>query len=69
MVKELINRDSRFIHFNRQDLSKWRDSSIKDRLVWSKKTLAEVQKEFSPGGTTTCFDIFVSIFHQLNVSY
>ena len=69
MVEELMSQDFHFTHFNRQDLSKWRDQSIKNKLVWSEQTLAEVRKEFLPGGVDTHFDVFVSIFQLLDVSY
>jgi hypothetical protein len=34
-------------------------------MVWSKKTLADVQKEFLPGGNQTRFNVFVSVLAQL----
>lgn len=62
LVKQLQQQDSRFKHLSHRRIGEWRDSSIRDRIVWSKGTLDEVKKEFLPGGTTTRFDAFVSIF-------
>jgi len=39
--------------------------NIKDRIVWSEKTLNEVKKGFLPGGMQTQFDIYVSTFYDL----
>ena len=61
LIKQLRQQDSCVNHFNHQDISEWRDSSIKDRIVWSKKTLGEVKKGFLPGGIQTHFDVFVSV--------
>ena len=61
LIKQLRQQDSCVNHFNHQDISEWRGSSIKDRIVWSKKTLGEVKKGFLPGGIQTHFDVFVSV--------
>ena len=60
VVQTLQSRDSRFKHLTHQRLSDWRDKSQKDKIVWSEKTLADVQKGFLPGGNHTHFNVFVS---------
>jgi hypothetical protein len=65
MIRTLQSRDSRFKYLTHQRLSDWRDKSQKDKMVWSKKTLADVQKEFLPGGNQTHFNVFVSVLAQL----
>jgi hypothetical protein len=62
VLKDLQNRDMRFKYLTHQRLSDWRDKANLDKIVWSKKTLAEVQKGFLPGGDQTHFSVFVS-FH------
>jgi hypothetical protein len=62
IIKQLRQQDPRFNHLNHQRISEWRDASVKDKIVWSEKTLNEVKKGFLPGGIQTRFDIFVSIF-------
>jgi hypothetical protein len=69
LVKQLQQLDDRFIHLTHRRISEWRDPSVKDRIVWSAKTLDEVKKGFLPGGIQTRFDIFVSVFQQLDISY
>lgn len=69
LVKQLQQQDPRFIHLSHRRIGEWRDSLIKDRIVWSKKTLDEVKGGFLPGGVQTHFDMFVSIFLQFNISY
>ena len=66
LVKQLQKQDPRFNHLNHQRISEWRDPSVKDRIVWSEKTLNEVKKGFLPGGVQTRFDVFVSISLQSN---
>jgi len=61
LIKQLRQQDLCFNHLNHQRISEWRDPSVKDRIVWSEKTLNEVKKGFLPGGIQTRFDIFVSI--------
>jgi hypothetical protein len=65
LIKQLRQQDPRFNHLNYQCISEWRDALVKDKIVWSEKTLKEVKKGFLPGGIQTRFDIFVSIFYSL----
>jgi len=60
LLRQLQQRDARFIRLSQQRLGEWRDKSVTDRIVWSKKTLEKVQKGFLPGGIQTHFNIFVS---------
>lgn len=60
LIKGFQQQDSRFIHLSHRRIGEWRDSSVKDKIVWSKKTLDEVKKGFLPGGIQTRFDVFVS---------
>ena len=62
LVKRLRQQDDRFNHLKHQRISEWRDPSVKDRIVWSEKTLNKVKMGFLPGGMQTQFDIFVSTF-------
>jgi hypothetical protein len=62
LIRQLQQQDTRFKYLNHQRIGEWRDASVKDRIVWSEKTLDEVKKGFLPGGIQTRFDIFVSIF-------
>lgn len=69
LLRQLQQRDGRFTHLKQQRLSEWRDQSVSDRIVWSKKTLAKVKKGFLPGGIETRFNIFVSQFKPLSTHY
>lgn len=69
LVKQLQQQDLRFTHLSHRRIGEWRDPLIKDKIVWSQKTLDEVKKGFLPGGIQTRFDVFVSIFPQSDVSY
>jgi hypothetical protein len=60
IVRTLQHRDNRFQYLTHQRLSDWRDKSYKNKIVWSEKTLLEVEKGFLPGGDQTCFNVFVS---------
>ena len=60
MIWTLQSRDIRFKYLTHQQLSDWRDKTQKNKIVWSEKTLADVQKGFLPGGTQTHFNVFVS---------
>ena len=63
IVRTLQDRDRRFEHFKHQRLSDWRDKSRPDKIVWSKKTLQDVEKGFLPGGDITRYDVFVSFLY------
>lgn len=69
LIKQLQQRDARFNHLTHQRTSEWRDPPVKDKIVWSEKTLNEVRKGFLPGGIQTRFNIFVSVFLQFGVTY
>ena len=62
VIKTLQSRDTRFRLLSHQRLSEWRDKTRNDKIVWSEKTLLEVQKGFLPGGDQTRFNVFVSFF-------
>jgi len=62
IIRTLQGRDVRFQHLNHQRLSDWRDKTHKDKIVWSKETLQDVQKEFLPGGDHTRHNVFVSLY-------
>jgi hypothetical protein len=68
-VRTLQSRDSRFEHLTHQRLSDWRDKTQKDKIVWSQKTLAQVQKGFLPGGDHTHFNVFVSFSHTTHRNF
>jgi hypothetical protein len=65
LIRTLQRRDDRFKYLTHQRISDWRDKTQKDKLVWSEKTLEDVQKGFLPGGNQTSFNVFVS-FHIQN---
>ena len=67
LIKRLQQQDSRFTHLSHRRIGEWRDPLVKDRIVWSKKTLDEVKKGFLPGGIQTRFDVFVSICLQPDI--
>lgn len=69
LLKTLRGKDPRFSHLRHQSIGEWRDKLIKEQIVWSKKTLDQVRKEFTPGGFQTRFNIFVSAFKKLVISY
>jgi len=69
LIKQLWQQDDRSNHLKHQRISEWRDPSVKDRIVWSEKTLNEVKMEFLPGGMQTQFDIFVSTFLWFDITY
>ena len=62
VIRDLQESDDRFKFLTHQRLSDWCDKSQQDKIIWSKKTLAEVEKGFLPGGNQTRFNVFVS-FH------
>ena len=62
VIKTLQSWDTRFRLLSHQHLSEWRDKTRNDKIVWSEKTLLEVQKGFLPGGDQTRFNVFVSFF-------
>ena len=61
MIRTLKSRDSRFKYLTHQRISDWCDKTQNNKIVWSEKTLADVQKGFLPGGDQTHFNVFVSI--------
>ena len=63
IVKTLQDRDDRFHLLDHQRLSDWRDKTQKEKIVWSEKTLHQVQKGFLPGGNQTRYSVFVSCFN------
>ena len=65
LVKQLQQLDPRFQSLSHRRIGEWRDMSVTDRIVWSKKTLDEVKKGFLPGGIQTRFNVFVSSFSQI----
>ena len=67
LAAKLKEQDPRFEHFDYRRLSDWRDKSVKDRLVWSKETIAAVKKEFLPGGHQTRFNVFVSALQSFMI--
>ena len=69
LVEKLQGQDDRFRLLSHRRIGEWRDPSVKERIVWSKKTLDEVKKGFLPGGIQTHFNVFVSAFLQLKTSY
>ena len=62
VIRDLQDLDEQFKFLTHQRLSDWRDKSQQDKIIWSKETLAEVEKGFLPGGNQTRFNVFVS-FH------
>ena len=60
MVQILRDRDPRFTHLTHQRISDWRDKTQTDKIIWSEKTLREVEKGFLPGGDQTRYNVFVS---------
>ena len=62
LVKRLQDQHPHFRHLTHRRLSEWRDKTVKDKIEWSKETIATVKKEFLPGGHQTKYNIFVSIF-------
>ena len=67
LVAVLQQRDPHFKHLFHQWISEWRDKSVVDKIVWSKKTENAVKKEFFPGGHQTHYNVFVSIFSNSDV--
>lgn len=65
VVRDLQDRDERFKYLSPQRLSDWRDKTQPNKIIWSEKTLLEVQKGFLPGGDTTRFNVFVSFSNFL----
>ena len=63
IIQTLQSRDKRFMPLTHQRLSDWRDKTIKDKIVWSEKTLQDVQKGFLPGGDQTRHNVFVSFLY------
>ena len=61
LVKQLQRQHPHFYHLDHQRISEWRDRSIKDRIEWTKETIATVKMGFLPGGHQTHYNIFVSI--------
>ena len=68
LIRTLQRLDPRFEHLSHRRIGEWRDMSVKEKIVWSQKTLDEVKKGFLPGGIQTRFDIFVSIVLLLGLS-
>jgi hypothetical protein len=68
LVKRLTQQDPRFTHLSHRRIGEWRDLSVKDKIVWSKKTLDEVKKGFLPSGLQTRFDVFVSTLQQCYIN-
>lgn len=64
IIRTLRDRDQRFQHLTHQRLSDWRDKTQGDRIVWSEKTLQDVQKGFLPGGNQTLYNVFVSFLYK-----
>ena len=64
IIQILRSRDSRFKLLSHQRLSDWRDKNETKKIVWSKKTLLEVEKGFLPGGNQTRYNIFVSFIYN-----
>ena len=62
LVKQIQRLDDHFIHLSQQRVGEWRDPSVENKIVWSKKTIEEVKKGFLPGGIQTQFNVFVSFF-------
>lgn len=60
IIRTLQRRDKRFQYLTHQRLSDWRDKDRKDKVVWSKETLHDVEKGFLPGGEQTRYNVFVS---------
>ena len=67
VIRTLKDRDRRFEHLTHQRLSDWRDKTQTNKIVWSEKTLLEVQRGFLPGGDQTRFNVFVSFFYTCNL--
>jgi len=63
IIQTLQSRDQQFQHLTHQQLSDWRDKTWKDKIVWSKQTLHDVQKGFLPGGNQTRYNVFVSFLY------
>jgi hypothetical protein len=61
LVDTLRQRDSRFGLLSHRRVGEWRDKTVVDRIAWSEKTIAEVKKEFLPGGHQTHYNVFVSV--------
>lgn len=61
LLTQLRWQDPHFEHLNHQQISEWRDKSVKDQIVWSKETIAAVKKKFLPGGHQTHYNVFVSV--------
>ena len=60
MVQTLKDQDAQFTHLTHQQISDWQDETQRDKIVWSEKTLQEVEKGFLPGGDQTQYNVFVS---------
>jgi hypothetical protein len=65
IIRTLRGRDQRFQHLTHQRLSDWRDKTREDKIVWSEKTLLDVQKGFLPGGDQTRHNVFVSFLYSV----
>ena len=63
IVWTLQDQDRRFRYLTHQQISDWQDKTQKDKIVWSKKTLQDVQKGFLPGGDQTRYNVFVSFLY------
>lgn len=61
----LQSQDKCFEHLSHQRLSDWQDKTQKNKIVWSKETLLDVEKGFLPGGNQTRYNIFVSFIYNI----
>jgi len=59
LVSQLQKQDPCFEHLSYRWIGEWRNKSVKDRIEWSKETIATVKKEFLPGGNITRYNVFV----------
>ena len=60
LINQLQQQDPCFEYLSHRQIGEWRDKSVKDKIQWSKETIASV-KEFLPGGHQTHYNVFVSI--------
>ena len=61
LINQLQQQDPCFEYLSHRQIGEWRDKSVKDKIQWSKETIASVKKEFLPGGHQTHYNFFVSI--------
>jgi hypothetical protein len=60
LLKKLKKIDPHFELLSHQQIGKWRDKPVKDRIEQPPETIATVKKEFLPGSHQTCYNVFVS---------